>query len=57
MLQQSLPDSQQHEVEGSVARFLATWLVEGKREGWVSHSTSVVRSCALRAFTCFCEKI
>lgn len=39
MLQQSLPDSQQHEVEGSVARFLATWLVEGKREGWVSHST------------------
>lgn len=39
MLQQRLPESQQPKVEGGMARFFATWLMEGKEEGWVSYST------------------
>lgn len=57
MLQQSLPDSQQREVEGSIARFFGNLASGGEGRGWVSYWLSIVRSRTLKAFTCFCEKI
>lgn len=39
MLQWSLPESKECKVEGTIAWFLAAWLVEGQEEAWASHST------------------